>query len=134
MNVYLDTSAFLAILDADDENHAAAKKIWENLLNSGVPMICSSYVLVETYALVQRRLGMEALRVFHEDILPLLQVEWIDAELHQWGANAVLTANRRNLSLVDAVSFAVMRKLGIKKAFAFDRHFFEQGFENISER
>ncbi|CEP67773.1 VapC family [Moorella glycerini] len=134
MNVYLDTSAFLAILDADDENHAAAKKIWENLLTSGVPMICSSYVLVETYALVQRRLGMEALRVFHEDILPLLQVEWIDAELHQLGANAVLTANRRNLSLVDAVSFAVMRKLGIKKAFAFDRHFLKQGFENISER
>ncbi|PRR73812.1 23S rRNA-specific endonuclease VapC20 [Moorella humiferrea] len=133
MNVYLDTSAFLAILDADDENHAAAKKIWENLLTSGVPMICSSYVLVETYALVQRRLGMEALRVFHEDILPLLQVEWIDAELHQWGANAVLTANRRNLSLVDAVSFAVMRKLGIKKAFAFDRNFLEQGFENISQ-
>lgn len=97
-------------------------------------MICSSYVLVETYALVQWRLGMEALRVFHEDMLPLLQVEWIDAELHQWGTNAILTANRRNLSLVDAVSFAVMRKLGIKKAFAIDRHFLEQGFENICER
>ncbi|MDN5344208.1 MAG: uncharacterized protein PWQ18_319 [Clostridia bacterium] len=131
MNVYLDTSAFLAILDADDENHTLAKKVWENLLTSGTPVISSSYVLVETYALVQRRLGMEALRVFHEDILPLVQVKWINAELHHYGANAVLTANRRNLSLVDTVSFAVMRELGIKKVFAFDRHFTEQGFECI---
>lgn len=72
---------------------------------------------------------MDALRTFHEDIVPLLQVEWVGEELHQRGADAVLTANRRNLSLVDCTSFAAVRRLGIKQVFAFDRHFAEQGFE-----
>jgi predicted nucleic acid-binding protein len=41
---------------------------------------------------------------------------------------ALLTAGRRELSLVDCVSFACMRRLGITRALHFDRHFKEQGF------
>jgi len=129
VKVFVDTSAFLAVLDADDNNHSQAKAVWAGLLNSRTPLLTTGYVLVETYALIQHRLGMEAVRVFHEDIEPLLKIEWVDASLHSLGANAVLAANRRKLSLVDTVSFAVMRKLGIKKAFAFDQHYIEQGFE-----
>ncbi|MEW6574098.1 MAG: PIN domain-containing protein [Bacillota bacterium] len=128
MSVYLDTSAFLAVLDADDEYHPQAKRVWEELLRAGVPLICSSYVLVETYALVQHRLGLEALKVFHEDIFPLLRVEWVEEALHENAANAVLTVKRRRLSLVDCVSFALMRRLGLKEAFTFDRDFAAQGF------
>ncbi len=128
MSVYVDTSAFLAVLDADDENHETAKKIWTDLLESREGIVCNSYVLVETYALMQHRLGMAAVSAFHEDVFPVLQLEWIDDSLHQQAANALLTANRRNLSLVDCASFTTMRRLGIKKTFAFDKHFSEQGF------
>jgi predicted nucleic acid-binding protein len=38
-------------------------------------------------------------------------------------------AGRRTLSLVDCVSFEVMRRTGIRKAFAFDRHFQDYGYE-----
>jgi predicted nucleic acid-binding protein len=131
VDVYVDTSAFLAVLDADDKNHEQAKKVWKELLTSEVSLICSSYVLVETYALVQNRLGMEATRVFHEDIYHLLQIEWVEKSLHMYGINSVLIANRRSLSLVDCVSFVIMRKMGIKKVFTFDTHFVEQGFECI---
>jgi predicted nucleic acid-binding protein len=44
----------------------------------------------------------------------------------------VQAANRRSLSLVDCVSFVVMRQLAIRDAFAFDRHFEEQGFTLVS--
>ncbi|HIE12636.1 MAG TPA: PIN domain-containing protein [Desulfotomaculum sp.] len=128
MSVYVDTSAFLAVLDADDEYHPQAKRVWEELLRAGVPLICSSYVLVETYALVQHRLGLEALKVFHEDIFPLLRVERVEETLHENAANAVLTAKQQRLSLVDCVSFALMRRLGLKEAFAFDQDFGAQGF------
>ncbi len=129
MRVFVDTSAFLAVLNADDSNHTAAKAIWESLLISRASLFTTSYVLVETYALIQHRLGMEAVRTFHEDIEPLLKIEWIDAPSHSLGMSVVLAVNRKRLSFVDTVSFVVMRKLGIKKAFAFDQHFVEQGFE-----
>jgi len=129
MRVFVDTSAFLAVLNADDSNHETAKAVWENLLRSRTSLFTTSYVLVETYALIQHRLGIEAVRTFHEDIEPLLNIEWIDSSLHSMGTSVVLGANRRRLSLVDTVSFVAMRKLGIKKAFAFDQHFTEQGFE-----
>jgi len=129
VRVFVDSSAFLAVLDADDENHPLARQIWEKILTTDTVLITTSYVLVETYALVQRRLGMDALRAFHEDIVPLLRIEWVGEELHQRGADALLTANSRNLSLVDCTSFAAMRRLGIKKVFTFDKHFSEQRFE-----
>lgn len=47
MSVYVDTSAFLAVLDADDENHEAAKKVWTDLLESREAIVCNSYVLME---------------------------------------------------------------------------------------
>ncbi|HSV30414.1 MAG TPA: PIN domain-containing protein [Atribacteraceae bacterium] len=133
MSVYVDTSAILAVLDADDENHESAKRTWIDLLESREAIVCNNYLLVETYTLVQYRLGMEALRAFHEDVFPILNLEWIDDSLHRQAANALLTANRRNLSLVDCASFNSMRLLGLKKVFAFDKHFAEQGFTCIPE-
>jgi predicted nucleic acid-binding protein len=47
---------------------------------------------------------------------------------HQAGLAALLTAGSRPLSLVDCVSFETMRTIGLHVAFAFDRHFAEQGF------
>ncbi len=129
MSVFVDTSAFFAVLDADDENHDAARQVWEDLLTREVVLVCSNYVLVETLALVQRRLGLPAVRTFQEDIMPVLNVEWVDETIHQVGIASVLAAARRGLSLVDCVSFEIMRRLGIKMAFTFDPHFEEQGFE-----
>ena len=42
MSVYVNTSAFLAVLDADDENHEKAKKIWTDLLESREGIVCNS--------------------------------------------------------------------------------------------
>ena len=128
MSIYVDTSAFLAVLNANDETHEKAKQVWIDLIESLEAIVCNSYVLVETYALLQNRLGMEATRVFHEDIFPMLQLEWIDGTLHHEAVTAFITANRRNLSLVDCASFVTMRRMGITKAFTFDKHYSEQGF------
>lgn len=91
-------------------------------------MVTTNYVLVETMAFVQHRLGLDATRLLQQDVCPVLQVAWIDATTHQAGVAAVLAAGRRGLSLVDCVSFEIMRQTGLRKAFAFDSHFGEQGF------
>ncbi len=131
MSVFIDTSALLAILDADDEHHKKAKGIWTGLISEEETIICSNYVLVETFALVQNRLGVEAVRTLQEDILSMIMVEWVNEVTHKAGVTGVLTAMRKKLSLVDCINFDIMRKLGIKKVFAFDPHFKEQGFISI---
>jgi predicted nucleic acid-binding protein len=131
MTVFVDTSAFYALLDADDGQHQAARQAWMTLLNEATDLVCSNYVVVETTALVQNRLGMEAVRVLQEDVLPVARIEWVDEPTHQAGVTALLTAGRRHLSLVDCISFDLMRRSGIRRVFAFDEHFAEQGFEII---
>lgn len=129
--IFVDTSALLALMDADDANHIRAKERWGGILNGDLTPVCSNYILVEAFALLQHRLGIDAVRAFQEDIIPVLAVEWVSEDLHQAAISGVLSASRKSLSLVDCASFAVMRNLGIKSAFAFDRHFREQGFECV---
>ena len=131
MNCFVDTSAFLAVLGKDDENYARARTAWSELLEQRVTLVTSSYVLTETVAVVQHRMGLDAVRVFHHDIYPILTTEWVRGEWHEKGMGSVLAARRRNLSLVDCVSFEIMRQRGIRKVFAFDKHFEEQGFDMI---
>jgi predicted nucleic acid-binding protein len=131
MTTFIDTSAFYAVLSADDHNHSPAKKVWVDLLNQREDLVCTNYILVETFALIQNRLGIEAVRAFQEDVVPFLSIEWIGLAQHQAAVSALLTAGRRKLSLVDCASFEIMRRLGITAVFAFDEHFKEQGFTCI---
>lgn len=131
MNVFIDTSGFLAMLDADDDNHLKAKEEWSEIVSSGANLISNNYILVETFALVQNRLGTEAVRALQDDILPVVHIAWVDEITHKKAVSALLVASRRKLSLVDCVSFETMRQLGLKFAFTFDIHFREQGFRCI---
>jgi predicted nucleic acid-binding protein len=127
--VFIDTSAFYAVLDRDDSNHRQAARIWAALLDGGAALVTTNYILVETCALVQHRLGLQAVRTFAEDMLPVTEVQWVGPEQHASALLTLLTANRRQLSLVDCASFLFMRAGGIRRAFAFDQHYREQGFE-----
>jgi uncharacterized protein len=101
------------------------------LLQSDAQLITSNYVLVETFALMQNRLGMEVVRVFQEDIVPLFDIRWLDAATLAVATGVLLSAGRKKLSLVDCSSFEVMRRGGIRRALTFDWHFREQGFESL---
>ena len=131
MICFVDTSAFLAVLDKDDRHHVDAKAKWINLLKEKATLVTTNYVLVEMFAVLQHRMGIESVRLFNEDIYPILDVEWIDKILHEKGISSVLTAGRKRLSLVDCVSFDVMRHRGLQYAFAFDKHFRQQGFKTV---
>jgi predicted nucleic acid-binding protein len=129
MSLFVDTSAFLAVLDADDRHHQSARDFWQDILQGDETLMTTNYVLLETYALVQNRLGMDAVREFSTIIMPLLNVLWVDEDIHQRGLSALLAANRRKLSLVDCISFEAARSLAIQRVFTFDKHFAEQGFQ-----
>lgn len=125
---FVDTSAIFAILDRDDHRHTKAKNTWIQLLRSGTPIFTTNYVLVECCALAQNRLGMDAVRTIQQDLVPALDIHWIDRQIHTLATVALLAAGRRKLSLVDCSSFAMLRQTGTRIAFAFDQHFEEEGF------
>jgi predicted nucleic acid-binding protein len=73
-------------------------------------------------------IGLPAVRALLRDIVPVLDIIFVDAAVHTAAAASLLAANRRRLSLVDCASFEVMRRADIRQAFAFDPHFAGQGF------
>jgi len=73
VSVFIDTSAFISLIDRDERNHVAARRTWVILVEQNTPLYCTSYVLSETAALIQNRLGMDQLRAFHENVFPFLK-------------------------------------------------------------
>ncbi len=134
MAAFVDTSAFYAILDADDANHSAADTVWRQILDSDTSLYSNNYVLVETYALLQHRIGLDAVRTFTSDILPVLSISYVTEFAHRVALHSLLAAQRRRLSLVDCSSFETINTLGIDQVFCFDPHFQEQGFNVIPSR
>jgi predicted nucleic acid-binding protein len=128
MTAFVDTSALLALLDGDDDHHAAAIKVWQSLAAQSALLVTTNYVLVETTAVVQRRIGVDAVRALIGDVVPLLDVVFVDETTHAAAVTALLATGRRHLSLVDCTSFEVMRQANVTTAFAYDRHFKDQGF------
>ncbi|OHD73731.1 MAG: hypothetical protein A2177_06260 [Spirochaetes bacterium RBG_13_68_11] len=115
-------------MDVGDGNHRAAFAVWQGLLKSRDALHTSNYVIVEVVALLQNRIGLDAVRLFTADILPIITVAWVDEGIHRSAHHALLVAGRRRMSLVDCVSFELMRRLDVDRAFCFDPHFAEQGF------
>lgn len=131
MTIFVDTSAIVAAMNAGDIHQGAAIRAWGGFLEAKTPMITTNYVIVESLAVAQGRLGFAAVRALLEEIFPLLRLEWIEEGAHRSAAAALLATNRRSVGLVDLTSFETMRRLGIRTAFAFDHHFTEYGFETV---
>jgi len=129
--ILIDTSAIIAILSPHDKFHSQAKETWFNILDEGKIIHCNNYILLEAISLIQKRYGLDILRAFQSDILPILQVEWIDQTKQTLIMNALLLANQRSISVVDYASFETMRRQKIQMAFTFDKHFRDQGFKVI---
>ncbi len=128
MRVFVDTSAFLALMNADDAFHIEASSIFTKLLSSGNHLVSTNYILVETIAVLQSRYGMEPVYDFIDKILPILQIVWVSQAEHQMAVQLLRATNRRRVSLVDCVSIVIMNQLGIDRVFAADRDFEHFGF------
>jgi predicted nucleic acid-binding protein len=124
---FLDTSAIYALADRKDPQHQAAKEKLHGLLQVRETLLTHNYVLVESAALIQSRLGLDAAGKFM-DSARAFEIDWVDKRLHNEAARRLKASRKRRVSFVDLVSFMVMRSHGVQVAFAFDRHFEEEGF------
>jgi len=132
VTTFVDTSAFLAMLSETDAGHDRALGwLEETTAYADEQLVTHDYVVIETAALVHARLGRTAVRAFFDDMLPACEVRFVDPSLYARSVSAYLASLDRRTSLVDRVSFELMRALGVRRAFALDRDFTREGFETV---
>jgi predicted nucleic acid-binding protein len=125
--IFLDTSAIYGLADSRDSNHERASELFRRALESGEEILVHNYVLIESTALLQNRLGLDSTLQFLRDTSSFT-THWIGREDHRRAVELLESRGRRGLSLVDCASFVVMRRYGVGEALAFDADFEREGF------
>ena len=130
---FVDTSAYFALLDTDDANHAQARSISDRLIAEGWRLFTTSFVLAETHALLVNRLSQALATRFLRDMdhSPTTLV-WVTPADVQRAKAIIYQYDDKDFSLTDAISFAVMERVRIPSVFPFDRHFAQYGFTVLS--
>jgi predicted nucleic acid-binding protein len=131
--IFVDTSAFLAIVNEKDNNHAAAIQFLEEIKNGKIrikKIITSDYIIDETLTRIRYSVGHKEAVEWGKDILASKVIEKIEIERKIFGSAWELfrTYEDKKLSFTDCTSFALMKKKGIDKAFSFDEDFKRLGF------
>lgn len=129
--VFLDTVGLIALWDEDDQWHGAAQAGFSRFAESRAPVITTSFILLECGNAASRR-------PYREHVWKLRgELERVGAVIHptrdDWESawEAYRSGGSGNAGIVDHVSFVVMRRLGIRRAFTNDRHFAAAGFEAL---
>jgi uncharacterized protein len=125
--IFVDTSAIYALLDRSDRNHRASATILEGLTVRRAQPLVTNFVVAETHGLLVARLGPAVARrwLFGN----VWTVERVTAEDEDRARGILRDCEDKRFSYTDATSFAVMERLRLAEAFAFDRHLSQYGFQ-----
>ena len=121
--LFVDTGGFYAAADEADRNHDVARAIFEARGIAG-DLVTSDYVFVETWCLLRARLGRKAAMRFWDAMQTgVVRTHGVSSD-DLVKARRIATAwQDQDFSLVDCTSFALMERLEIQEALAFDAHF-----------
>jgi predicted nucleic acid-binding protein len=133
--IFVDTGAFVALEDADDEHHQAALQFQASLLPRLTRLVTTNFVLDETYTWLRMNIGHAKAVGFGRRVRnsKLLQIQLISDEIEQLAWDIFCRYDDKEFSYTDCTSFAVMQLLSLDTAFAFDRHFRQFGFVCLPE-
>lgn len=124
-SVLWDSSAILALLDADDADHARAVVVARQIASEERPSFITNYIEAEAHALLLRKLGRAIARQWLlTGGLPVVRA--LPAE-EESGKEILARHTDKDWTLCDAISFAVLDARHIARAFTFDHHFRQYG-------
>jgi predicted nucleic acid-binding protein len=123
--VLWDSSAILALLDADDADHQRAVSVARQIASEKRPSFITNYIEVEAHALLLRKLGRTLAREWLlTAALPVVRA--LPGE-EQRAKEILARHTDKDWTLCDAISFAVLDARRIRRAFSFDHHFRQYG-------
>jgi predicted nucleic acid-binding protein len=133
--VFVDTSAFIALLDPRDDCHDHAVHIEQTLSSQAMRLVTTNFVLDETYTGLRSKIQHSAILRFRDSVRQSqrLSVVRITEAIEEQAWEIFARYEDKDFSFTDCTSFAVMQQLGITIAFAFDEHFEQFGFMQVFE-
>ena len=127
--VFIDTSAFFALIAREDPNHVQTRELFEQAARESWSLVTTNAVAFEAHALVLNRaqpgrIKAQFLQIIETDTYQVVRVKRADEEK----AIAIIRAHQdKSYSLCDTLSFVVMERLRIRDAISFDQDFRSYG-------
>ena len=125
MKLFVDTGAFIALTDSDDEYHKAAVTFYRSSKEKGARFVTTNFVVCETMNYLRARVSHHVAVLFKENLKKSSFIETITVtpSIEDEAFAIFRRYPDKDFSYTDCTSFSVMRSLRVKKAFAFDKHF-----------
>jgi len=128
-HLFVDTSAWVAVVNSRDQYHPAAGDFYRHCFNNYARLITSNLVVAETYIMLRLDCSSKVALQWWEMITDSIKIEvvYADAGLTADAFDLIRKFKDQFISLTDAVSFKIMEERQIKEAFTFDAHFSTAG-------
>lgn len=130
--ILIDTSALYALKNESDHFHLQSLEIYKNIMNSGeYILVITNFILCEFLNLANMRnkhsFAVDCLEFIEKSTI--MEKEHISLEMEKEATKIFKREMGAKYSFTDCTSFAFMKANKLKKAFTFDKHFKEFGFE-----
>ena len=132
-SIFVDTGAWIALVQTRDPLHARAVEAWDLMTSVGARLRTSVPVVLETFTFLERNTTRDVALAWKDSLEALPRFEMLEctsADVKKAWSH-FRRRDLHKLSAVDATSFVVMTKARIRTAFAFDHHFATAGFRLV---
>lgn len=122
MKLFIDTGAFLALTDADDQNHKAAAAFYRNVKEKGIRFVTTNFVVCETINYLRARMTHDIAVFFLENLKKsgFIKMITVTPPIEDAAFSIFRQYTDKDFSFTDCTSFSIMRTLKLKSAFAFE--------------
>ena len=126
--IFADTSGLFALAVRGDQHFRAAQELQRTFIVARTQLLTTNFVLAELHALMLSRVGIpEGNQLLDSIERSRTLIERASVVDEERARDIIRKYADHGYSLTDAISFAMMDRLGIRRAFTFDEHFARYG-------